>query len=35
MIIKHRARRDAAEQAIEEARERLEQEQITNKETQA
>ena len=35
MIIKHRARRDAAEQAIEEARERLEQEQITNRETQA
>jgi len=35
MIIKHRARRDAAEQAIEETRERLEQEQITNKETQA
>ena len=35
MIIKHRARRDEAEQAIEEARERLEQEQITNKETQA
>ena len=35
MIIKHRAKRDAAAQAIEEARARQEQEQMSQKETQA
>ena len=35
MIIKHRAKRDAAAQTIEEARSRLEMEQQTSKETQA
>lgn len=35
MIIKHRAKRDAAAQTIEEARARLEQEQMSQKETQA
>ena len=35
MIIKHRAKRDTAAQTIEEARARLEQEQMSQKETQA
>ena len=35
MIIKHRAKRDAAVETIEEARARLEQEQMSQKETQA